>query len=155
MNTKPHISDPCHQPWDRMTPDADGRHCGSCNKIVVDFRGKSNQEILATLKQGGKPCGLFDAKQLSAAPREGVSFRGWRRFAAVSIAVIGFSLAGSGQTAAHPLTEKYPDKVCPVEDSPGYVKPAPKVHWWQFRKKRRNRHVVQGRYIGYFEVLTF
>ncbi|MBA3684284.1 MAG: hypothetical protein H0W72_03480 [Planctomycetes bacterium] len=30
------IASPCHERWDGMTPDGQGRHCASCAKTVVD-----------------------------------------------------------------------------------------------------------------------
>jgi hypothetical protein len=30
------IPEPCHQNWDAMTPNEQGRHCTSCVNTVVD-----------------------------------------------------------------------------------------------------------------------
>ena len=31
------IPNPCHQDWDKMTPNTKGRFCQSCSKTVIDF----------------------------------------------------------------------------------------------------------------------
>lgn len=39
------IPSPCHQEWNNMKPTAEGAFCASCNKNLIDFTKKSNQEI--------------------------------------------------------------------------------------------------------------
>ena len=31
-----HIPTPCHESWDRMTPTGNGRHCATCDHVVID-----------------------------------------------------------------------------------------------------------------------
>ncbi|HVV07067.1 MAG TPA: hypothetical protein VHC96_22720 [Puia sp.] len=45
------ISNPCHEQWDTMQPDARGRFCGACRKTVVDFTAMSDQALLAWLNK--------------------------------------------------------------------------------------------------------
>jgi hypothetical protein len=60
------IPKPCSQDWEGMTPDGQGRFCGSCNKTVVDFTKMENHEIVEYLKnQGGRTCGYFLPNQVS------------------------------------------------------------------------------------------
>ena len=60
------IPKPCSQDWEGMTPDGQGRFCGSCNKTVVDFTKMNNHEIVEYLKnQGGRTCGYFLPNQVS------------------------------------------------------------------------------------------
>jgi len=42
-----HIPTPCHESWDKMTPQKDGRFCATCETVVVDFSNKSLDEIKA------------------------------------------------------------------------------------------------------------
>lgn len=58
------IPEPCHEAWDQMTPQARGRHCASCGKLVVDFSRMSDQQLIDYLQQAGKTCGRFRADQL-------------------------------------------------------------------------------------------
>ncbi len=60
-----HIPEPCHENWDAMTPQDKGRHCESCNKIVVDFSIMSDRQVLEYFKTTtGKTCGRFNNDQL-------------------------------------------------------------------------------------------
>ena len=60
-----HIPEPCHENWDAMTPQDKGRHCESCNKIVVDFSIMSDRQVLEYFKTTiGKTCGRFHEDQL-------------------------------------------------------------------------------------------
>lgn len=60
------IADPCHENWATMTPDAKGRHCAACNKVVIDFTNMNDQQILDHLsKAAGKTCGRFYGDQLN------------------------------------------------------------------------------------------
>lgn len=45
-NLRLNIEEPCHQNWDQMTPQEQGRFCGSCQKMVVDFTLMSDQQLL-------------------------------------------------------------------------------------------------------------
>lgn len=40
----------CSEKWDNMSPEGLGRHCKSCEKIVIDFTSMSTQEIQAILR---------------------------------------------------------------------------------------------------------
>ncbi|MEW6468561.1 MAG: T9SS type A sorting domain-containing protein [Bacteroidota bacterium] len=61
------IPKPCHEDWGRMTPDAKGAFCASCQKSVYDFTGKTDEEIAEVFlqNQGQKICGRFNAAQVS------------------------------------------------------------------------------------------
>ncbi len=45
MREKIHIDKPCSVDWNKMTPDKEGKFCGSCQKVVVDFTSKSLDEV--------------------------------------------------------------------------------------------------------------
>jgi hypothetical protein len=65
-NTQLLIYNPCHEQWDTMQPDAEGRFCGSCQKTVVDFTTMSDQELLAWFARGrGNVCGRMTEDQLN------------------------------------------------------------------------------------------
>ena len=62
-----HIPKPCHENWHNMTPKEQGRYCGSCEKIVIDFTKMSDKELLNYFtKAAGQPvCGHFANDQLN------------------------------------------------------------------------------------------
>ncbi len=61
------IPKPCHEDWNKMTPDAKGAFCGSCQKTVYDFSDKTDEEIISVFEkeEKGKVCGRFAPAQLS------------------------------------------------------------------------------------------
>ncbi len=60
------VAKPCHQSWESMMPNAEGRHCNECSKTVVDFTNYSDAELVAYFSNlQGKVCGRFRASQLS------------------------------------------------------------------------------------------
>lgn len=61
------IPKPCHEDWNKMTPDAKGAFCGSCQKSVYDFSQKTDEEIIEVFEkeEKGKVCGRFTPAQLS------------------------------------------------------------------------------------------
>ncbi len=62
-----HIPEPCHEDWDNMRPEDNGRHCLQCCKIVVDFTGWEVEAIASYLKNTkGNTCGRFTADQVQA-----------------------------------------------------------------------------------------
>ncbi|SNR13846.1 energy transducer TonB [Tenacibaculum jejuense] len=67
-NYKITIPEPCHENWQKMTPNEKGRFCASCSKTVVDFTTKTTKEIQTYLTEnkGKRVCGHFYRKQLDS-----------------------------------------------------------------------------------------
>lgn len=60
------IPEPCHENWQQMTPNEQGRHCMACQKTVVDFTLMSDQEILDHISRAtSSVCGRFNNDQLN------------------------------------------------------------------------------------------
>lgn len=60
------IPEPCHENWQQMTPNEQGRHCMSCQKTVVDFTLMSDQEVLHYISRASSAvCGRFNNDQLN------------------------------------------------------------------------------------------
>ena len=61
------IPNPCNSNWDKMTPNDKGKHCGSCNKTVVDFTTMNAEQIKHYLNSSKmqKVCGHFKTTQVS------------------------------------------------------------------------------------------
>ncbi len=59
------IPSPCHEDWNQMTPKDQGRFCASCEKVVVDFRTMSVEEVQTYLSENQKVCGTFNKSQLN------------------------------------------------------------------------------------------
>lgn len=59
------IPKPCHENWDEMLPEEQGRFCLKCSKTVIDFSKKSKEDILTFFKETrGKICGKFTIHQI-------------------------------------------------------------------------------------------
>lgn len=60
------IPTPCHEDWEAMTPNTQGRHCNSCVKTVVDFTTMSDEEVKYFFinRKEEKVCGRFRNDQL-------------------------------------------------------------------------------------------
>ena len=54
MNDRLKIETPCHEDWTKMSPNKEGRHCGLCDKTVVDFTVMSQEEIANYLSHNSK-----------------------------------------------------------------------------------------------------
>lgn len=60
------ITEPCHENWNAMTPEAQGRFCTACRRCVVDFSGKSQAEIKRIYdRENGDVCGRVPVSQLA------------------------------------------------------------------------------------------
>jgi hypothetical protein len=98
MSIKLTIPEPCHENWQNMQPNKDGRHCLSCQKTVVDFSLMSDKEILEYVSsKGDNLCGRFDKHQLNRGLQEN-TFR--KRFSwayAWGLAAIGFFWTGKAK----------------------------------------------------------
>lgn len=69
MEQKIVIPQPCHENWETMLPEEQGRYCNSCCKTVIDFSSWETQDILAFIenKNGERVCGRFKNEQLTSA----------------------------------------------------------------------------------------
>ena len=56
------IKKPCHENWDAMKPNENGRFCTSCQTIVIDFTTKTPAEISSILGSTSNQhtCGHFN-----------------------------------------------------------------------------------------------
>jgi hypothetical protein len=54
MNDRLKIETPCHEDWTKMSPNKESRHCGLCDKTVVDFTEMSQEEITNYLTHNSK-----------------------------------------------------------------------------------------------------
>lgn len=84
---------PCPMFWSKMEVVPGGRHCQGCNKVVVDFTGHSQEEIIAYFKKNGLgTCGKFSQDQLAPPPERSLAYRmkyGWL----VILAFLGFHVS--------------------------------------------------------------
>jgi len=66
MKSQFSVPKPCHENWNAMTPDEQGRFCSLCSKSVTDFTQMSDDEITIYLKMnnGSSVCGRFRSSQL-------------------------------------------------------------------------------------------
>jgi len=68
MNSKIIIAKPCHENWNKMTMEEQGRHCLVCSKVVKDFTKMKTEDIVQTLKTTeGEICGRIGVKELTPA----------------------------------------------------------------------------------------
>lgn len=94
------IPAPCHEDWNKMTPDETGRHCNSCAKSVVDFTGMSDEEVKHFFlnKKEEKICGRFKQIQLQQLIIElpqnilSIEMPLWKKFLAACLIVFSTTL---------------------------------------------------------------
>lgn len=59
------VKESCSADWGKMTPQEQGRFCGQCEKMVVDFSQMNDQEIVDQIKKASRGvCGRFYEDQL-------------------------------------------------------------------------------------------
>ncbi len=61
------IPEPCHEKWNKMTPNEQGSFCSKCCKTVIDFSEQTIEQIKKKLleKSDQKICGRFKNEQLT------------------------------------------------------------------------------------------
>ncbi|WNJ18797.1 carboxypeptidase-like regulatory domain-containing protein [Pontibacter sp. G13] len=93
----------CHQVWDEMPTCDQGRICQTCDKVIHDFRGKSDWDIaLAHAKTSEPVCGIYDRRRLDHD----------KRLSSVSLLPRKWWMAGIlGLLTADPLTAQ--ERVAP------------------------------------------
>ncbi len=84
------IPQACHENWNSMQPDDNGRFCDSCQKSVFDFTNASDKEIANKIANSTNLCGRFRKSQLDRqllVPKE--KSLGWIAAASGILAVFG------------------------------------------------------------------
>ncbi|MFT3909481.1 MAG: carboxypeptidase-like regulatory domain-containing protein [Ferruginibacter sp.] len=62
------IPHPCHEDWNKMTIEAQGRYCNACQKTVIDFSLMSDEQLVNFFKKKqSHVCGRFSDDQLNKA----------------------------------------------------------------------------------------
>lgn len=60
------IAEPCHQDWNFMTPNEQGKFCDHCSKTVIDFTKLTDEEVLQLISANpGKICGRVNTSQMN------------------------------------------------------------------------------------------
>lgn len=97
------IPEPCHENWDAMIPNGQGRHCGKCCKTVVDFSEWETADIFDYLKNNRHVCGRIKPSQMTLQPgpaewlqsifRSSLSYA--KKIAAIIVICFGLSSCGT------------------------------------------------------------
>ena len=62
------VPKPCHENWEVMTQQAQGRHCAQCDHVVADLTTATDAQLVALFTSDAKPkCARFDPRQLDRA----------------------------------------------------------------------------------------
>jgi hypothetical protein len=108
------IPTPCHQSWQQMIPEGQGRHCAQCCKTVTDFTTMTNSQVIAYLSNTGNVCGRFNGQQLTnlnyqfSIDAPATAVRGWKRLTlimGIASFVLSFKAAAQNKPAT---TEQAP-----------------------------------------------
>ena len=94
------IPTPCHEDWNKMSPNQQGRHCESCYKTVVDFEMMTDQQLLNFFaKTNDNICGRFNQNQLNRALQQTKVERkkGWQWLVASMASFFFFVSRSNGQ----------------------------------------------------------
>lgn len=100
------IPKPCHEDWEAMIPNEQGRHCNSCVKTVIDFTSMSDEEVKHFLlhKKEGSLCGRFRTAQLHQITIElpenifHIPLPFWKKFLAACLLVFSATLFSCNTT---------------------------------------------------------
>jgi TonB family protein len=101
----------CIRNWEDMIPVENGRFCNDCQKKVIDFTGRTNDEIAAYLMSSTtKVCGRFTGSQLAPAPLKPL-WKRWLSTAAMVVAVfIGVKEASAQKAVPSANIKRDPQK---------------------------------------------
>ena len=107
------IPQPCHESWQMMAIDQNGRFCASCQKNVFDFTTSSDAAIIKAFYENKNLCGRFSISQLNrdlVLPKEKSSI-----WLATTSVIISFLSLGTNEAVAQekPKTEQTDKKSIP------------------------------------------
>lgn len=135
MENKISIPKPCHEDWNAMLPEEQGKFCLSCSKTVIDFSTWEPDDILSYLsnRKEERVCGRFKTTQVAEPlpPRADLIEQVihtrmplLRKIAAVIVLCFGLLQGGSaeaqhmiGKVRAPEPAAQVPVKVTPATDT--------------------------------------
>ncbi len=129
------IPKPCHEDWNKMTPDEKGAFCKVCSKSVHDFTKKSAEEIKTVLIEemsaGKKVCGRFNEDQVETPPKNldawSLNFQKVKKFAMALFLVFGGYLFNSIKVSAQKMGKvAIPQHHYPIRGEIAIVEPETK-----------------------------
>jgi len=90
-NLRPILSLPCKTPFHELSSGEKGYHCSNCDKVLTDFRGKTDEEVVRTIQSAdNKICGIFHPKQYDFKTSQ-LSFSAAQRRVGLSLlGILGF-----------------------------------------------------------------
>ena len=60
------VPEPCHEDWNKMSIESQGRYCNACKKTVIDFTLMSDEQLVNFFnKTQSHVCGRFNSDQLN------------------------------------------------------------------------------------------
>ena len=85
-----HFSIPCKENINDMSSCDQGKHCNACERTIIDFRNKSQEELDKLKKTNKQICGIYSEKQVAK------GYESYFQLAAATVRAIG--LSGSFQS---------------------------------------------------------
>lgn len=127
------VPEPCHEAWDKMTPEGNGRHCLTCCKTVVDFTAWQEQDIINYLGENSSDqvCGRFSNEHLTPLENEDFIYSVvrsalplYKKIAAILLMALGL-IQLSGTTA---VAQQHQEKGRITNDYSKHVVPHQGLH---------------------------
>lgn len=104
------IDNPCPFSPTIMNKREEGYFCKSCNKTIIDFRGKTSEEIKNKVKKG--TCGIFTRDQLPGQQQMKLSHKLFFYFLSF-ISVLGFAIKPVSAQPKKPMTDSISQNIKP------------------------------------------
>ncbi|WPO84234.1 TonB-dependent receptor plug domain-containing protein [Chryseobacterium sp. JJR-5R] len=112
------IPQPCHENWDTMTPDEQGKFCSVCSKTVRDFTAASDEDLAEAFSGISETaCGHFKASQLNRDLQYSHINSLFAKFA------VGFAVTAGGIIPIHAQQHEPQEKIIRQSKVTGKVMP--------------------------------
>lgn len=105
------IPTPCHEDWEKMTPEEKGRHCEKCAKTVFDVTQWSDEKVFDEYNKNGQSlCIRVPEDRLTST----TSNRTWKYYVVAFLASLWFMVK---KTFVNATPDKAPDDVATSKDT--------------------------------------
>lgn len=101
----------CPKELDELTPCGGGWDCSTCQKMVHDFRGMTETEILNIFAKSDTPlCGVYDAERF-VVPVKKIKWQKWLSAAMMTVGLSWISPGSYAQQGNNKVSENVPKQV--------------------------------------------